>query len=141
MVVLVVMVVMVMTLMVADMVAEEMKKNNRHVEVEEAEVEEVEENKNVNYRALEANARNTANLWYHKLLKVYEEIIDFNCEIAGTPLRVLTGEYTEENATEIASLWEAKREELQKKSDKCHENFKKYWAMANTFKEKGRKIA
>lgn len=137
----VVMVTMAVMVMVVGMVAEEVKRNNRHAEVEEVEVKEKEEKKHVNYRALEANAQNTARYYFKKYLQTIESITDIELEIKGAPLKVLVGEYTENNAEEIASAWENSLKKLKKEAETYSALNKKYWNVAKTFHNKAMKIA
>ena len=140
MLVLVVMVVMVMTLMVADMATEEMKRNNRYAEVEE--VEEVTEVANkINYSALEQNAKNTARYYFKKYQKTIGNIKVIELEIKGAPLKVLAGEYTENNAEEITSAWKNKLEELKKEAETYSALNTKYWNVVKTFHDKAMKVA
>ena len=143
MLVLVVMVVMVMTLMVADMATEEMKRNNRYAEVEEVEevTEVTEVASKINYSALEQNAKNTARYYFKKYLKTIGNIKVIELEIKGAPLKVLAGEYTENNAEEITSAWKNKLQELKKEAETYAALNTKYWNVVKTFHNKAMKVA
>ena len=128
----VLMAVMVMAVMVVT-------KRNKITEVTETEVTEVASK--INFNALEQNAKNTARYYFKKYLKAIGNIKVIELEIKGAPLKVLAGEYTENNTEEITSAWKNKLQELKKEAETYSALNTKYWNVVKTFHDKAMKVA